>query len=178
MASFTTTFEVAWPAEQVFEAIRDVRAWWSGTIEGATSEVGDEFTYEVPDIHWCKIRVTEVDAPRKISWLVLDSRLTFTDVKDEWNDTTITFEVLNQDRSTHVRFTHRGLTPEIECYESCSNAWHGDRHQHRPEPQAPSGVIEVCDEVAGDLGHPPLVRVGGDPSTCTTRRSTSITNKT
>ncbi|MDA8359156.1 MAG: SRPBCC domain-containing protein [Actinomycetota bacterium] len=123
MTSFTTTIAVAEPPERVFEAIRDVRAWWSGSIEGGTSEVGDEFSYEVPGIHWCKIRVTEVDAPRKVSWLVLDSWLTFIEDKGEWNGTTVTFEVFEQDRSTHVRFTHVGLTPRLECYELCSNAW-------------------------------------------------------
>lgn len=125
MTSFTTTIAVAERPEQAFGAIRDVRAWWSGTIEGGTSEVGDEFTYEVPDIHWCKIRVIEVDAPRKISWLVLDSWLAFTEMKDEWNGTKVTFDLFEQDGSTQVRFTHDGLTPQFECYELCSNAWSG-----------------------------------------------------
>jgi uncharacterized protein YndB with AHSA1/START domain len=125
MSNFTTTITVAEPADRVFAAVRDVRAWWSGAIEGSTSEVGDEFTYEVPDIHWCKIRVTGVDAPRRISWLVLDSWLTFTKVKDEWNGTTITFDISDQDGLTQVRFTHHALTPDFECYELCSNAWTG-----------------------------------------------------
>jgi uncharacterized protein YndB with AHSA1/START domain len=125
MTSFTTTFEVAQPPEKAFEAIRNVRGWWSGAIEGGTYEVGDEFIYAVPDIHWCKIRVTDVDSPSRISWLVLDSWLTFTEVKDEWTGTTITFDVFEQDGLTSIRFTHEGLTPEFECYELCSNAWTG-----------------------------------------------------
>ncbi|MHB8499016.1 MAG: SRPBCC family protein [Acidimicrobiales bacterium] len=125
MSSFTTTVAVSERPEEVFEAIRYVRGWWSGRLEGATSDVGDEFTYEVPEIHWCKFRITEVDPPRKMSWLVLDSWLTFTDVKDEWTGTTVTFDVFEQDGLTQVRFTHEGLTPEFECYELCSNAWTG-----------------------------------------------------
>jgi uncharacterized protein YndB with AHSA1/START domain len=125
MTSFTTTIAVAERPEKVFEAIRDVRAWWSGTIEGATSEVGDEFTYEVPDTHWCKIRVTDIAPPRRISWLVLDSWLTFTEVKNEWNGTTVIFDVFGQDGLTQVRFTHEGLTPQFECYDLCSKAWTG-----------------------------------------------------
>lgn len=125
MSSFTTTIAVAEQPEKVFAAIRDVRAWWSGAIEGDTSEVGDEFTYAVPDIHWCKIQVTEVDAPRRISWLVLDSWLTFTETKNEWNGTTITFDASEQEGLTQVRFTHEGLTPDFECYDLCSKAWAG-----------------------------------------------------
>ena len=125
MSSFVTSVAVEQPPEEVFDAVRNVRGWWSGRIEGGTSDVGDEFTYEVPDVHWCRIRVTEVDPPRRVSWLVLDSWLTFTDVKDEWTGTTVTFDVLEQDGSTQVRFTHEGLTPDTECYEPCSNAWTG-----------------------------------------------------
>lgn len=125
MSDFTTTVAVAPPPDEAFEAIRSVRDWWSGRIEGTTSDVGDEFTYEVPDVHWCKLRVTEVDPPRRISWLVLDSWLAFTEVKDEWTGTTVIFDVFEQDGLTHVRFTHDGLTPDFECYELCSNAWTG-----------------------------------------------------
>jgi uncharacterized protein YndB with AHSA1/START domain len=128
MASFTTTVGIAVSPEEAFEAIRNVRGWWSAGIVGGTTEVGDEFSYEVPDIHRCTFRVTEVDPPAKISWLVLDSWLTFTDVKDEWNGTTVTFEVFEQDGLTQVRFTHEGLTPEFECYELCSKAWTGYLH--------------------------------------------------
>ncbi|MHB1931127.1 MAG: SRPBCC family protein [Acidimicrobiales bacterium] len=125
MSSFTTTVAVTQRPEEAFEAIRNVRGWWSGRIEGGTSVVGDEFSYDVPDIHWCKFRITEVNPPRRISWLVLDSWLTFTNVKDEWTGTKVTFDVFEQDGLTQVRFTHEGLTPEFECYELCSNAWTG-----------------------------------------------------
>lgn len=125
MPSFTTSFDIAQPPEKVFEAIRNVRGWWSGAIDGGTEEVGDEFTYEVTDIHWCRFRITEVVTPSKISWQVLDSWLTFPEVKDEWTGTTVTFEVAEHDGLTQVRFTHKGLVPEFECYELCSDAWTG-----------------------------------------------------
>lgn len=125
MSSYTTTFEVAAPPERVFEAIRDVRAWWSGAIEGRTREVGDEFTYEVPDIHWCRFRIVESTAPTRIAWLVTDSWLTFTQTKDEWTGTTVQFDVDEHDGLTRVRFTHDGLVPELECYDLCTGAWSG-----------------------------------------------------
>ncbi len=125
MSSFTTAFEVAQPPERVFEAIRDVRGWWSGAIEGSTREVGDEFTYEVPDIHWCRFRITQVEASRRIAWLVTDSWLTFTETKDEWTGTTVLFDITERDGLTQLRFTHEGLAPEFECYELCAGAWSG-----------------------------------------------------
>jgi hypothetical protein len=43
-------------------------------------------------------------------------------MKDEWDGTTVTFDVFEQDGSTHVRFTHDSLTSQFECYGLCSNA--------------------------------------------------------
>lgn len=125
MSSFTTTFEVASPRAHVFEAVRDVRGWWSGAIEGDTREVGDEFLYEAPDIHWCRFRITQMDAPSRIAWRVTDSWLTFTEKKDEWTGTSIVFDIDEDDGLTRVRFTHEGLVPEFECYDLCSGAWSG-----------------------------------------------------
>jgi uncharacterized protein YndB with AHSA1/START domain len=149
VSSYTTAIDVAQPREKVFESIRDVRGWWSGAIEGSTREVGQEFTYEVPGIHWCKFKITEVDAPSKISWLVIDSWLTFTEVKDEWTGTTVTFDITENDGLTRVQFTHEGLVPEFECYDLCSSAWSGYiagslRHliltgTGSPNPESPVG---------------------------------------
>jgi hypothetical protein len=42
--NFTTTFSVDQTPQEVFEAIKNVRGWWSEEIEGSTDKVGDEFT--------------------------------------------------------------------------------------------------------------------------------------
>jgi hypothetical protein len=54
---------------------------------------------------------------------VANSSLTFVKDKSEWNDTEIVFDISGKDGKTEVRFTHRGLVPQHECYGSCSNAW-------------------------------------------------------
>lgn len=125
MSSFSTSFEVAKSADEVFESVRDVRGWWSGAIEGSTRDVGDEFTYEVPGIHWCRFRIAEAERPSRISWLVTDAWLTFTEQKDEWTGTVVRFDVTEHGGLTQLRFTHDGLVPELECYELCSGAWTG-----------------------------------------------------
>lgn len=121
--SFTTTFSVDQTPREAFDAINSVRGWWSEEIEGGTDKLGDEFTYQYEDVHRCTIRVTELVPGRKISWLVVDNYFNFTEDKTEWKDTAITFEISKNDGRTEIRFTHLGLVPEYECFDSCSSAW-------------------------------------------------------
>jgi activator of Hsp90 ATPase-like protein len=121
--NFTTTFTVDQTPREVFLDINNVRGWWSENIEGSNGKPGDEFTYRYKDVHCCKVRLTEVIPDEKVVWLVVDNHFSFTKDKNEWKDTTITFEIAKRGDKTEVRFTHRGLVPEYECFDICSSAW-------------------------------------------------------
>jgi hypothetical protein len=120
---FTAAFTVDQTPERAFAAINNVRGWWSGEIEGPTDKLGGEFTYRYKDVHYSKQKITEFIPGKKVVWLVLDSYLSFIDDKTEWNGTKVTFEVSQDGKQTEVRFTHRGLLPEHECYNACATAW-------------------------------------------------------
>ena len=74
---FTTTFTVDQTPEEVFDAINNVRGWWSGELDGSTDQLNDEFTYRYQDIHYSEQRVTESLPGERVVWLVLDSYLSF-----------------------------------------------------------------------------------------------------
>ena len=121
--SFTTTFTVDQSPAQAFAAITNVRGWWSGEIDGSTDELGAQFTYRYQDIHRSKQEITELIPGKRVAWHVLDGYLSFTEDKTEWTGTDITFDIAATDSGTEVRFTHAGLVPQGECFDSCSNAW-------------------------------------------------------
>ena len=121
--NFTTTFTVDQTPEEAFAVINNVRGWWSGEIDGGTDKLGDEFTYRYKDVHYSKQKVTESIPGKEITWLILDSYLSFAKDKTEWNGTKVTFDISKDGDKTSIRFTHFGLVPEYECFNACSNAW-------------------------------------------------------
>lgn len=123
MQNFTTEFTVEQTPERAFAAIVDVRGWWSGEIDGATDQLGAEFTYRYQNIHRSRQRITELAPGRRVVWEVTDAHLDFTDDPSEWVGSKIVFDIASEGDNTVVRFSHVGLTPEIECYEKCSSAW-------------------------------------------------------
>ena len=121
--NFTTTFAVDQTPAEAFAAINNVRAWWTGDIEGRTDELGAEFTYRYEDVHRSTQKITELIAGKRVAWHVQDGYLNFVQDRAEWTGTDIVFDVYTSGDKTHVRFAHIGLVPESECFDSCSNAW-------------------------------------------------------
>jgi len=127
--NFTATLLVGQTPEEVFNAINNVRGWWSEEIEGNTNKLNDEWAYHYEDVHRCKMKITELIPNKKIVWLVMDNYFNFTKDKSEWMDTKIIFEISKKDNKTQIHFTHQGLVPQYECFDICSNAW-GQYIQH------------------------------------------------
>jgi hypothetical protein len=121
--SFTTAFTVYQTPEAAFAAINNVRGWWSEDIDGPTDKVGEVFDYRFKDVHRCKIRVTEMVPGKKIAWHILDNYFSFTKDETEWKDTDVVFDISQKGDKTEVRVTHRGLVPEYECFDICSDGW-------------------------------------------------------
>ncbi len=122
-SNFTTAIIVDNSPNEVFNAINNVRGWWSEEIEGITDKLNEEWIYHYQDVHRCKMQIVEFIPDQKVVWLVKDNYFSFTKDKSEWKDNKIIFEITQKENKTQLQFTQLGLVPEYECYDICQNAW-------------------------------------------------------
>ncbi|AWI27038.1 SRPBCC family protein [Flavobacterium pallidum] len=120
---YTTSFLVNESPKAVFDAINNVKGWWSENIKGATDALDSVFLYNYKDVHICKIRIIEFIPDEIVVWHVLENHFNFTNDAGEWKDNKIIFEITQEGNQTKLVFTQVGLTPEYECYDVCKDAW-------------------------------------------------------
>ena len=96
-----------------------IAGWWSDTVEGAASAVGDRFVLRFPttDVPF-ELEVVEI-GDSAVQWHVPES-------PPWWKGTDIRFEVGSApDGSTSVLFIHRGFDPDDPIIEVITPAWVG-----------------------------------------------------
>lgn len=120
---FSKTYLFSQSPEEVFNAVNNVRRWWSEGLEGESQKQGDEFTYRYQNFHYSKHKLTEVLDNQRVVWLTTDSRLSFTADPAEWTGTTISFDISKEGDQTKLVFTHHGLNTTLECYGACTGGW-------------------------------------------------------
>lgn len=120
---YSTAYTVARSPQEVYAAILDVAAWWTGDVEGTADTVGAEFTYRHPPQHYSRQRVVALEPGTRVRWQVTDSHLSFVSEPGEWTGSDIEFEITPTPEGTRLSFTHVGLVPDVECYGACSAGW-------------------------------------------------------
>ena len=121
--NYTAGFMVNMPAAKVFENINNVPKWWTADLKGGSHNTNDEFTVQFADKHLSTQKVIELVPGKKVVWQVTDSALSFVRDQQEWNNTTIHFDIEEKNGQSQLKFTHVGLNPTVECFNGCSKGW-------------------------------------------------------
>lgn len=108
---------------EVFNAVNNVRGWWSEEINGNTEKLNEEFHYSFEDVHLCTMKIIESVPGERVTWKVLKNYFKFTKDSSEWTGNEILFKITPDGDKTRLQFTQIGLTPEYECFDICQNAW-------------------------------------------------------
>ena len=78
---FTTTYSVGQSPKEVFDAINNVRGWWSEEIDGSTDKLGAEFKFHYKNFHRSTQKITEFLPGKKVIWRVSEAKLNFVKTK-------------------------------------------------------------------------------------------------
>ncbi|MEM8794287.1 MAG: SRPBCC domain-containing protein [Pseudomonadota bacterium] len=116
-------------AHDCFQAVATgMDKWWTKTTKGKLEKVGDRVTARFPPGFgfWtfeavtleegCRIEMICVDAHHKV-----DGQPEA--IEQEWLGTKIIWEFMDIGGKTEVLMTHDGLTPELNCWEICTDGW-------------------------------------------------------
>jgi len=122
---YTVSIKVNATAEEAFNSINNITAWWSSNFEGQSARLNDIFTVRFGET-FITIKIVELAPYQKIGWHVIDCHKHWLkNNKKEWLDTTMNWEISTTGDATQINFTHIGLVPGIECYNGCEGAWNG-----------------------------------------------------
>lgn len=110
------------PAHDAYQRLTQVQDWWTKSFKGRAEKVGDKF-----GVRWGEtfvdFEVIEAIPDQRMTWLVSNCDLPWLKDRHEWTNTQVAWELSSQGDGTSVRITHRGLKPEVECYEQCQEGW-------------------------------------------------------
>lgn len=125
MQSYSTELLISAKPELVYTAItQHINQWWTELSNPAT-QVGDQLVVRFEKTTYWKMIVTEAIPNQSLVWKVIEAHHELDDisVKDEWKDTTISWNLSEDESGSKVTFIHEGLLPALECYEICEAGW-------------------------------------------------------
>jgi len=120
--NFTCSIIVNGNPDRAMQGIKNVAGWWATNVEGIAGKVNDVFTVRFGKT-FSKMEVIEELPAKKMTWLVLDSQVPLFKNISQWIGTSLCWELEENKGGTKIRFTHKGLTPDTECYADCRTGW-------------------------------------------------------
>lgn len=122
---FSESFTVPVSAADAYDAISDPKSWWNDneehTVEGHAHEQGAEFQMDTEEGSNLYV-VEEADEGERLVWSVEHSGES--DEDEQWHDTEIIFDLEEEeDGTTRVRVTHKGLKPHDSNYAQDVSDW-------------------------------------------------------
>jgi uncharacterized protein YndB with AHSA1/START domain len=105
----------------LFTSADGVSRWWGPTEGDAT--VGGTLITHFGDHGANATRVRAVGTNRIVWEPIAAPGTTPTGHTQEWLGTTIEIEIVPTDTGGELRFRHLGLTPRLDCWDACYDAW-------------------------------------------------------
>jgi hypothetical protein len=121
--NFSSTISAPISAAEAMKKISNVPEWWGVTFTGRAEKQDDTFTIKMGGDSFFNLTVTELIPGKRVVWLVTDCNMPWYADKKEWANNKLIFDLNEHDGVTELKFTHEGLTPDVECYNDCEPGW-------------------------------------------------------
>lgn len=125
--NFKKTIIVSTTKEQVFDAVTTGISNWWGNSKSTITKVGDKFSIFFEEGTEWQFEATVLDKLNEVRWKCIYANHSFSKlkgIKEEWLNSEIVFVFTDLDQNTiELTFEHKGLTPELNCYEICDAGW-------------------------------------------------------
>ncbi len=123
--NYSTQFSVKASPSSVLKALtQQVISWW-GKVDANVAMVGDEFSIYFGTTEW-RFKVTQLTANQRMEWLCIKAHHehnSLSNIREEWLNTIVIWDLQEQNDETIIKFTHKGLTSKLNCYEVCKTGW-------------------------------------------------------
>jgi hypothetical protein len=120
---FNSSISAKISASDAIKKISNRTEWWGVTFAGKSQKQNDRFTVKMGADSFFDFAITELIPRRKVVWSVTDCYMPWYSNKKEWANTRIIFDLSENNGVTDLKFTHEGLTPDIDCYKDCERGW-------------------------------------------------------
>ena len=126
--NFKQTIVVSSTKEKAFEAVTlGISNWWGNVNNSKVTKIDDEFSVFFEEETEWRFRATALNKFDEVRWKCIYADHSFSDlkgIKEEWLNSEIVFKFNKLDSNTiEILFEHKGLTPELKCYEICDAGW-------------------------------------------------------
>jgi len=126
--NYSRTITVAASAEDAYKALtQGFEYWWTKPDEPITKVNGKAtFTFPPGEGHWT-FQATDLKPGQYVEMVCIDALHLHEGmpkaIEKEWLDTKIIWHIKETGRQSEIHFEHRGLTPDLHCYDVCREGW-------------------------------------------------------
>ena len=111
--------------EDSFKALTiRIDKWW-GNTDNSISRMNDEFSIFFDKTEW-RFKVIEYVPNDKVVWKCIKANHVhgvLENIREEWLNSTVFWEISEKDGNTSISLIHKGLVPELNCYDVCTSGW-------------------------------------------------------
>lgn len=127
-SNYSRTISVAASAKEAYEALtRGFEFWWTKP-DRPIVKANDKATFSFPpgQGYWT-FQATDLNPGQYVEMVCVEAHHPSDgmpkEIETEWLGSHVVWQIAEKDGKSEIRFEHRGLTPELHCYDVCEQGW-------------------------------------------------------